>query len=256
MNYTVQSLHPLRSIVRDVMNEASKRNNIHGFFELDITLLKQKITEHRKAGHVFSYSAYLMYCLGQTLRDNMEMLDMAHGRNKYVRFNQIDLFTVVERKVKGDKSIPVGLIIRDLGSKDLDEINQTLRHAQKANPLELESVKERRDLLKYPSWIRSWMIRRIHNRPNLFVKYFGNVGLSSLNFFTDQRVWYGLPLVAEPLFLLPSASFKKLVMIDGQVVERDFASFTISVNHDMNDGSPSVRFVKELAEKIEGAFGL
>lgn len=256
MNYRVESLHPIRRLVAEQMTIARKRNTIHGLFELDISLLKEKISEHRKNGHVFSFSAYIMFCFGKALEAHRELLDMRWGKKKKVSFEQVDLFTIVERREKGQKSVPVGLIIRNLGGKSLDEINTELRSAQKADPLSLEGVAARRRIMNYPGFIRRIVLWYIHKNPVLFVKHYGNAGVSSLHFFSDKRSWFGIPLIAVPVCLMPAGTYKKLIMIDGQTVEREFTSFTLSLNHDLNDGSPGVRFAKDFADKVENAFGL
>ncbi|TNE80471.1 MAG: hypothetical protein EP332_07600 [Bacteroidetes bacterium] len=256
MNYQQLELHPIRNLVAEQMSLARQTNNIHSLFELDITFLLEKIKEHRRQGHVFSYSTYLMFCLAHSLQEFPEMLDMRLGTKHRIRFTQVDLMTIVERKQKGQASVPMGYIIRDCGRKSLDEITAEIRHAQKINPLDIEGVRERRKLLKLPTFLRKWMLRRIHKDPRKFVQYYGNVSLSSLHMADNNRFWFGIPLSASPLCVVPAGVYKKVVKRDGQFVERDFASFSMTINHDLSDGSPSLRFGKVFADKIENAFGL
>ncbi len=256
MNYLQQELHPIRNLVAEQMSLARATNSIHGLFELDITLLLEKIQAHRKQGRVFSYSGYLIYCLAQCLQEHPEMLDMRRGTKHRIRFQQVDLFTIVERPQKGGASIPMAVILRDCGNKTLDEITAELRAAKKADPLTLEGVKERRRLLKLPSWLRRIVLKRIHKDPLRFVQYYGNAGFSSLHFFSDQRIWFGVPLSASPITLVPAGTYKKVVKRGSEFVERDYGSFTFTVNHDLTDGSPSVRFARDFAFKVENAYGL
>lgn len=246
---------PVRNLIREQMDIAAERHNIHGLFDLDITLLTQQLKEKRKEGAIYSFTACMLYYLAQTLNTQKELLAMKWG-NKRILFEDIDLLTIVERKMKEGPSVPVALIIRAANKKSLDELNSELRKAQKQPILEIEGVAERRKLLRFPSFIRRFLLWRIHRNPFLFKKYYGNAAVTSLNFFSGSRTWYGIPLTASPVCLLPGGSFKKVVMQNGIPVERDFCTFTISIDHDGIDGGPATRFVRAFAEMVEGAYGL
>ena len=45
-------------------------------------------------------------------------------------------------------------------------------------------------------------------------------------------------------------------MVDGKIKIREYLHAVITVNHDLVDGGPLVRFVDRLAELVENAFGL
>ena len=49
---------------------------------------------------------------------------------------------------------------------------------------------------------------------------------------------------------------EKPVIIDGQIVPRDFLSLTISFDHDIIDGAPATRFTVRLKELIESGYVL
>ena len=44
--------------------------------------------------------------------------------------------------------------------------------------------------------------------------------------------------------------------VDGQVEFREYLSMTISVDHDVIDGAPAIRFALRLKELIESGYGL
>lgn len=255
-NYTTYKLHPVRKLIIDQMDFAKKRHNIHGTFELDITLAKQKIKSFQKEGKVYSFTAYLIFCFAQVLEANKEVLAMRWKNYQAVCFDEVDINTIIEKRIHKTLSLPISLIIRDAGKKSLDEINTELREARKKDPLEIEGVKERRKLISYPGFIRRFKLWQIHRNPFKLKKYYGTAAVSSLNLFTENSTWHGLPLVACPVCLLPAGRYKKVVMEQGVPVEKDYCAFTLTLNHDIMDGAPATRFANDFAQKIQSGYGL
>lgn len=236
---------------------SSKTHTIHALIETDVTFLKETLgKKQRLSGKGLSIQAYIIFLFAHLLSKHKGLIAFRKGRTKLVVFDEVDIFTVVERRSKGQKSIPVGAILRDAGSKCFEEINDLLRNYQKADPLEIPGVKERRELLKYPSFIRKRIFRYIDRNPFLFKKYYGTAAVSSLSFSFGNRAWWGIPISAAPLMLMPSGFYKKVVMEQGVPVEKQFMSLTVSMNHDTIDGAPAQRFLKEFVEKFENAYGL
>ncbi len=254
--YTTYKLHPVRKLIIDQMDFANKRHNIHGTFELDITLAKQRLKALQKEGKVYSFTAYLIFCLVQVLDANKGVLAMRKRRYQAVCFDEIDINTLIEKRINKELSIPISLIIRDAGRKSLDEINTELREARKKDPLDIEGVKERRRLIAYPGFIRRFKLWQIHRNPFKMKKYYGTAAVSSLNLFSENSTWHGIPLVATPVCLLPAGRYKKLVMEGGIPVEKDYCSFTLTLNHDIMDGAPATRLASDFAQKIQSAYGL
>jgi len=254
--YTITPLHPVRKLIIDQMDFAMKRHNIHATFDVDITLINTKLKELRRERKVYSFTAYLIFCLAQVLENNKSILAMRWKRYQSVCFDEVDINTIIEKRINKETSIPISLIIRDAGKKSLMDINSELREAQKKNPLDIEGVKERRRLIAYPGFIRRFLLKQIHSNPFKQKKYYGTAAVTSLNFLSGNKVWHGIPLVACPLCLLPAGTFKRVVMENGVPVEKDFCSFTFTINHDIIDGSPATRFAAQFVEKLENAYGL
>jgi pyruvate/2-oxoglutarate dehydrogenase complex dihydrolipoamide acyltransferase (E2) component len=256
-NFTTHPWPPVRNLLVDLFNESAKVHTIHALFEADVFLLMQKLKKKQQEKRQgISINAFIIYSLARSLAENPEMTAMRWGKKKLLIFDEIDILTIVERRIKGQQSIPVGVVIKNAGNKTFDEMNELLRSYQKADITGLPSVKERRKLLSYPAFIRRWMIRRISNDPFLFKKYYGNAAVSSLSISSGNRAWWGIPMTASTLCLMPAGIYKKVVMQDGVPVERDFMSFTFSFNHDVIDGAPASRFARDFMKRFEEGHGL
>ncbi len=110
--------------------------------------------------------------------------------------------------------------------------------------------------MRYPAFIRRIIFRRISRNPFLFKKYYGVAAVSSLSTVTGHRSWWGIPITAAPVCLMPTGLYKKVVLENGVAVEHDFISITMSMNHDIIDGAPATRFGKELVERLENGYGI
>jgi pyruvate/2-oxoglutarate dehydrogenase complex dihydrolipoamide acyltransferase (E2) component len=45
-------------------------------------------------------------------------------------------------------------------------------------------------------------------------------------------------------------------VVDGHIAIREYLSLTISLNHDLIDGSPAARFTQRVKDLIESGYGL
>lgn len=255
--HTILPWPDIRNLMTEHFEISSKAHTIHALFETDITYLSALIkTRQKELGKGLSINAYIIYLLAQELNQNRQMLTFRYGKRKMVIFDEIDIFTVVERRFKNGSSVPLGTIIRNAAAKSFLEINDLLRHYQKATPQEIPGVNERRKLLKYPGFIRRWFFRRIDKNPFLFKKYCGTAAVSSLSIDMGTRAWWGIPISASPICIMPSGFYKRVVMENGIPVEKKFMSMTASLNHDIIDGAPAKRFINTFVQKLESAYGL
>jgi hypothetical protein len=92
--------------------------------------------------------------------------------------------------------------------------------------------------------------------PQLWKKYVGTVGITSVSMFGKGAAWGIPPALPIPLMMTVGGIGEKPVLVDGQLVMRDYLSLTISFDHDIVDGAPAARFTERLKELIESGYGL
>jgi len=83
----------------------------------------------------------------------------------------------------------------------------------------------------------------------------GTVGVSSVGTLGKFPGWV-IPLGTPAVMILVGGITKKPAVIDNKIEIRECLHITVTVDHDMVDGGPMVRFVDRLNELMEGAFGL
>lgn len=256
-NHTIHDWPEIRNLITDNLTIAAAKPIIYSLFELDLTILKKALKEkQRELNKGLSLNAYIVFLLAHLLHNNKGFLYHRYGKKKTIVFDEVDILTIVERRIKGQQSVPVAAIVRNAAGKTFYEINDILRAYQKTDPLEIPGVRERRQLLKYPSFIRRFLMKRIVNNPFLNKRYYGDVSVSSLSMNSNNRAWWGIPIGTNPLTIMPSGISKKVTLENGQPVEKEFLSMTVAMNHEIIDGAPAQRFFHDFALKFEQAYGL
>jgi hypothetical protein len=96
---------------------------------------------------------------------------------------------------------------------------------------------------------RTRSARRYHGpylvvaNPYWFKDVAGTALVSSMGMFTSGAS-VGVPITPMTLSLCIGSIEKKLALLDGQVIEREVLHFNISIDHDIIDGAPLVRFAE------------
>lgn len=85
---------------------------IHGLLEVDVSKPRCLIQEHRaQTGEALSFTAFIIYCLGQAVDQNRHMHAYRDLRNRLILFKEVDVSTTVEREIDGRKEV-IPTIIR------------------------------------------------------------------------------------------------------------------------------------------------
>ena len=229
---------------------------IHGLLEVDVTRAREYLRDHRAAtGESLSFTAFLIACLAQAVDEHKAVQAYRLGRKRLILFEEVDVYTPVERDVAGQKEI-MPCIIRAANRKTFCEIHQEIRAAQ------VQDVARAWADLKVLQWpwlllspafrVMVWMTER---SPWVWKKYRGTVGLTTVGMFGKGAGW-GIPLPSHALWITVGGIGEKPVIVDGQIALREYLSLTISFDHDIIDGAPAARFTERLKELIESGYGL
>ena len=181
------------------------------------------------------------------------------GSKHLVLFDEVDVYTPIERDVAGQKQ-NITYIIRAANRKTFLEVHREIRAAQVEDPAKaLEGFKALRWFLFMPTFLIGfsfrvfwWMIRK---DPQLGKKYGGTVGLTAVGMFGEGAGW-GIPAGTPQLNITVGGIGEKPGVVDGQIAIREYLSLTISLNHELIDGAPAARFTQRLKDLIESAYGL
>ena len=229
---------------------------IHGLIEVDVTRARARLRDHKaKTGESLSFTAFLTACLAKAVDEHKAVQAYRKGRKRLIVFDEVDVYTPIERDVAGDSQI-MPYIIRAANRKTVREIHHEIRAAQ------VQDVAKAWEGFKAIHWpwllvlpvfhLMLWIAER---SPQMLKKYRGTVGITTVGMFGKGAGW-GIPLASHSLWMTVGGIGEKPGVLDGHIAVRDYLSLTISFDHETIDGAPAARFTQRLKELIESGYGL
>ncbi len=260
-HYDVIDFPKVRIPTLDFLTLGDNNHYVKGLIEFDVTEGRNKIRDHEKnTQKKISFAAWLLKCIGQAASEFKDVHSMMMGKNKIVKFEDVDISIPVEKSIEGVKT-PIPLVVRRTNKKTVIQINDEIRKAQseevdEATVLGNHNMKE--DVKKYvslPRFIRKYIIKRKFRDPVLIKQMMGTIIVSSVGMFGKLRGW-PIPTTIHPLAFGVGSITKKPAVINDKIEIREFLALSVLFNHDIVDGAPATRFISRLGELIQSGFGL
>ena len=244
----------LRRLVIDSGRLGRRKSNVHGLFEIDVTDTRRHIRAHRRAsGRPLSLTAYIVYCLGQTLAADPQMHAMIDWRGRMVLFDDVDLVVMVELGT-ADDPFPAAHLVRAVNRLAPTEIEASIQ-AMRERPTFDRSWRFMRWFLHLPGFLRLLIYRVVLTNPGLVQRYAGTSVVTALGMFGAGGGWV-IPNSQYTLSVSLGGLARKPAYVGGELLPREMLAVTISVDHDVVDGAPAARFARRLKTLIESGEGL
>lgn len=255
--YQVITYPKLRRALALTLRSARRKPMTHGLIEVDVTKAHEFLRNHKATtGESLSFTAFIITCLAHAVDEHKSVQTYRKGGKRLVLFDDVDVATLIEREMAGQKQ-PIVYIIRAANTKTFREIHQEIRAAQ------MKAVEQAWEGLKDFGWLPLavfkvfwpvfwWMKGR---SPSVQKKYGGTVGVSAVGMFGNGGGW-GIPINDHTLDLTLGGIVEKPGGIDGHIAIRDYLCITMSFDHSIIDGAPAARFSTRLRELIENGYGL
>jgi pyruvate/2-oxoglutarate dehydrogenase complex dihydrolipoamide acyltransferase (E2) component len=253
-DYTVVPDPKMRRWLAAGMRSVRHKPMIHGLIEVDVTVARAYIRNHKaKTGESLSFTAFIIACLGKAVDENKAVQAFRKGNNHLVLFEEVDVYTLIEREVAGQKE-PIPYIVRAANRKTPEQLHHEIRVTQ------AQDIEEGLKVLQFvPDFLFGaflWTFTRVaRRRPRVWKKYVGTVGVTAVGMFGKGAGW-GIPPALPTLMLTVGGIGEKPVVVADHIATREYLSLTISLDHAMIDGAPAARFTKRLKELIESGYGL
>jgi len=260
-HYDIIDFPKVRIPTLDFLTLGDNNHYVKGLIEFDVTDGRNKIRNHEKnTQKKISFTAWLLKCIGQAASEFKEVHSMMMGKNKIVKFEDVDISITVEKSIEGVKT-PIPLVVRRTNKMTVTQINDEIRKAQseevdEATVLGNHNMKE--DLKRYvslPSFFRKFILKRKFRDPVRIKQMMGTIIVSSVGMFGKLRGW-PIPTTAHPLAFGVGSITKKPAIINDKIEVREFLALSVLFNHDIVDGAPATRFISRLGELLESGFGL
>lgn len=246
-----RSYPQLRNVILDIMAEGRRKNIINLLFEADLTLLRRQLSQIDLAsGQRFSLTACILHALARSIDEDRAMQAYRLGATKLVVFDEVDLAVMIERKIDGH-TMPVVYIVRAANRKGLDEIHREINHAKVAPLSEhgaMSNLEQR--FFALPAFLRRPVWFFIRRNPYLFKQLAGTVGVTSLGMHATGAAVI-LPITPMTLTLSIGTIGTKVVLENGNSVERAIIRLNLGADHALIDGAPLMRFAERFRKQLE-----
>jgi pyruvate/2-oxoglutarate dehydrogenase complex dihydrolipoamide acyltransferase (E2) component len=258
-DYEVKRFPLTRRLIVDTGRLGARRHRILGLVEVDVTEARRKLREHKaQTGEALSFTAFVLTCLGQAIERNKYFHARRDIWGRLILFDEVDCATLIEIELDGEK-FPLANVIRDINHRSVRSIHEEIRAVQ-AKPDLSASLQLPRWLmtgfLLLPAPLRDVLYGATARMPRLFKKQAGTVLVTAVGMFGEGSGWGIGTATAYTTSLLVGGVEKKPRLVDGQLLEREYLSLTIELDHDIIDGAPAARFVSRLKELLEAGYGL
>jgi pyruvate/2-oxoglutarate dehydrogenase complex dihydrolipoamide acyltransferase (E2) component len=242
-------------VAADGLAESSRKHWIHALMEVDVAKVRERLHAIRQeTGQALSFTGFLIHCFAKAVDKDKHMHALRDRRNRLILFDEVDVFTPVERSVAGRNEVHRA-IIRAANRKSARLISAEIRQAQSEDAARNVVVRSSRFYLIMPVFIRRWLYRAVTASPQLLKKNAGTVLVTSVGMFGSGAGW-GVPLPSHTLTLTVGGIVSRPVTRDGQIEDREHLCLTFSFDHDIIDGAPAARFVQRFKELVESGEGL
>ena len=227
---------------------------MHGLIEVDVTKARELLREYKeRTGESLSFTAFIIGCVGKAVDEQKAVQAYRKGRKQLLVFNDVDVATMIEHDVAGEK-VPLLYVIRAVNRKSFREIHAEIRANQAREPA--KSVLGFTAIPFLPSALLTQLLYRIlRTFPRLHKRVVGTIGVTAVGMFGKGYGW-GVPVAAASLAITLGGLAEKPGVVDGHIVIREYLCMTLSFDHRITDGGPAARFSNRLKELVESGYGL
>jgi len=238
----------------------SRKHAAHALIEVDVTKARELISKYKnEKSRDISFTGWIIKCIAQTVSEHKVFNSYRVGRKKIVFFDDVDIPLPVERIINGKTKLMV-YILRKSNEKTLDEITSEIRTIQNETITESTQVLGKsftffeKIILNSPFFIKKLTLMIIRKRGMFKKKHMGTVGVTSIGMKGKYPGW-AIPMggITTSLIVIGGVT-KKPGVVYNKIEIREYLHLTITIDHDLIDGGPLVRFVERLNELIENAY--
>jgi 2-oxoacid dehydrogenases acyltransferase (catalytic domain) len=251
--------HPyprLRNFVLDVLAEGRRKNIAHIMLEADIGGIAERLAQRRQHGQEpVSMTAYIAKSFAGAIEADKRVQAYRLRKSRLIAFDDIDLAFLIERQWEG-ASIPVFYLVRAAQRKTAPEIHRELQ-AARTTPLGTDGPMNALEMQFFllPRFLRKAVWFVIRRNPYWFKDVAGTAAVTSLGMYGSGTA-AGIPITPMTLTLTIGTIEKQPALNDGQLVERDVVHLVLSVDHDVVDGAPLMRFIERLKRLLRDGTAL
>jgi pyruvate/2-oxoglutarate dehydrogenase complex dihydrolipoamide acyltransferase (E2) component len=246
----------VRLRITDFLGLQHRKHIIHALTEVDVTRPRRYIRQHRsETGEGLSFTAFMAACLAKAVDEDRYMHAYRKGRKQLVLFDEVDVATLVEHELDGEK-IATPYVFRAANRKTFAELHREIRAAREQKARRFRKMPLREQVFfALPAFVRRAVLGAFTRSPHLRKKVQGTVAITAVGMFGGGVGWV-IPMTNYTLCITVGGISEKPGVVGGQIEVREFLNMTVSVDHEIVDGAPLAKFTTRLKELVESGYGL
>jgi len=259
-HYHYTKIPSSRMATFDVYAAGLAKHHVSALLEFDVTESRRKLSALRKSGTPISFNGWLIKAISISLERYPDAASFLYSRRKLITFKDHHISFVVEKQL-GEQRVPLPMVLERVNTKSALEITREIEKVKDQVVTKDDIVLARSpkfyEKLYYrlPGFLRRAFWRYMLNHPRLAFRKMGNVSITSPGMMGKINGWFIHPSVHPVSFGIGSI-LKKPAVVDNEIQIREMLNVTALIDHDVMDGAPMVRFLKELTKNIEAGAGM
>lgn len=246
--FSSENLSFNRKMVAASASVTSKKNTIHTLAEVDISEPRKKMKSHYdKTGEKLSFTAYIVYCLAQVIRDHPQLNSFIR-RNKLITLDDVTISVLIEREFDGER-VPEPVSIKSAHELTFRRISQQVRQAKNEAATRIGESGGMGWIRYIPAFLLKTFVRIAESNLKLALKY-GKVAVTAVGMFSREPVWF-IPHGSGTLLITVGSIEQREIISDNVHETREFLCLTASFDHDIVDGAPAARFMNQFLETVK-----
>jgi len=224
-----------------------EKNAIHCITEIDISEPRRLIREHlEKTGERLSFTAYIIACLARVVMDHPLLNSFLKGSRQII-LEDVTVSVLMERNINGE-NVPEPLGILNAQTKTFKQIHKEIREAQMKTGTQLGSLTGLAWVRLIPGFLLRSFIRIADRNINMSKRY-GKVCVTAVGMFNKESVWF-IPHGTSTVLITVGGISEKVIKTENEIVTHEHLCITASFDHNIVDGAPAARFMKQLSDTI------
>jgi pyruvate/2-oxoglutarate dehydrogenase complex dihydrolipoamide acyltransferase (E2) component len=246
--YKSERLSFNRQVLAASASVTKEKNTIHCITETDISIPRRLIKEHlEKTGEKISFTAYIVRCLAKVIQDHPHFNSFIKGR-KLIILDDVTISVLIERELAEEK-MPEPIGIMKARQKTIKQIQGEIREAQKNSGNKLGNLSGATWVRFIPNFLLRTFVKIADKNINMAKRY-GKVAVTAVGMFSKDAAWF-VPHGSTTVLVTVGGISEKAVEAEGNIVPREHLCLTVSFDHNIIDGSPAARFMKQFTDLIK-----
>ncbi len=255
--YHYKTIPQSRIATFDVYSAGITKHHVSALLEFDVTESRRKLSDLRKDGTNISFNGWLIKEISKTLERYPDAASFLYNKKKLIVFEDHHISFMVEKQL-GDQRVPLPMVLEKVNTKSALDISREIEQVKSQAITEGDIVLAQKPKIyerlyyHFPGFLRRVFWRYMANHPKFAFKKMGNVSITSLGMIGKIKGWF-IHKSIHPVSFGVGSVLKKPVVVDNDMKVREVLNVTVLIDHDVIDGAPMVRFLKELTKNIETA---